>query len=156
MPDPTTQDLYRVSADFLARGSEDRLLILRRLGLARYPFLTRMCLSEPNIACVARFFEHPDRVKFPDLRGADLAGLGLDGVNFIRANLTGADLRGSCLRGADLVFAQLTNADLRGADLREATLSETRWSGARVEGCRLGVGLTATQRADLKARGAVD
>lgn len=159
MPDPTTRDLYRVCADFLARDSADRLLMLRQLGLARYaPILTQMRPGEQNIACVARFFQHPDRVKFPDLRGADLSGLVLDGVNFIRGDLSGANLRGSRLRGADLVFAQLTDADLSGADLSDATLNETRWSGARVEGCRLGagVGLSATQRADLKARGAVD
>jgi len=156
-PSPTT-NLQRTSTHFLEQNPKDRLLVLRSLGLARYAtFLAKMPLTESNIACVMRFFQNPDRVKFPDLRNVELAGLVLDDVNFIRGDLSGADLRGCRLLKADLVFARLVRTDLRDADLRGATLNETLWSGTRVEGCQLGrgIGLTESQRRELSADGAL-
>lgn len=152
-----TQSLYRTSAQFLEQNSEQRLLTLKNLGLARYDFLTQLPLTEANIACMMRFFKDPSRAKFPNLRGAELSGLVLNGVNFIRGDLTGANLKGSRLLAADLIFANFTGADLRNADLRGATLNETLWLAALVEGCNFGtgIGLTSEQRNDLKACGAV-
>lgn len=152
-----TQNLYDTCVEFLKQTPQARLLTLRNFGLARYDFLTQISLTEANIVCVMRFFREPSRVKFPNLRGADLSGLVLDGVNFIRGDLTGATLKESRLLEADLIFANLTQADLRDADLRGATLNETVWLGALVEGCRLGtgIGLTNQQRTMLKASGAV-
>jgi uncharacterized protein YjbI with pentapeptide repeats len=152
-----TTNLQRTSTHFLEQNPRERLALLKRLGLARYAtFLTQMPLTESNIACVMRFFQNPDRVKFPDLRAVELAGLVLDGVNFIRGDLSGANLRGCRLQKADLVFARLVHTDLRDADLRGATLNKTLWSGALVEGCQLGrgIGLTQQQRRELSADGA--
>jgi uncharacterized protein YjbI with pentapeptide repeats len=152
-----SQPLLVTCTQFLEQNAQQRLLILKKLGLARYDFLTQIPLNEANVACVMRFFENPNRVKFPNLRGADLSGLDLDGVNFIRGDLTGANLRGSRLLEADLIFANCTGANLREADLRGATLNETVWSAALVKGCNLGIGigLTQQQRTDLKIRGAI-
>ncbi len=150
-------NLQQTSTYFLEQNPKDRLLVLKRLGLARYETIfTYMPLTEANLACVMRFFQHPDRVKFPDLRAVELAGLVLDGVNFIRGDLSGANLRGCRLHKADLVFARLVQTDLRDADLRGATLNETLWSGALVKGCQLGlgIGLTELQRRELSAGGA--
>lgn len=152
-----TQDLYRTCIQFLEKDPQQRLLVLKQLGLARYAdFLTQMPLTQANVACVMHFFSHPSRVKFPNLKGADLSGLVLDGVNLIRGDLTGAKLRGSSLINADLLFANFTGADLRAADLRGATLNETIWSGTLVDKCHLGtgIGLTHEQHTDLKIRGA--
>jgi uncharacterized protein YjbI with pentapeptide repeats len=139
-----SQPLLVTCTQFLEQNAQQRLLILKKLGLARYDFLTQIPLNEANVACVMRLFE-------------DLSGLDLDGVNFIRGDLTGANLRGSRLLEADLIFANFTGADLREADLRGATLNETIWSVALVEGCNLGtgIGLTKQQRTDLKIRGAI-
>ena len=152
-----TQDIRYTSTQFLEQDAQQRLLILKSLGLARYNFLTQIPLNEANIICVMHFFQAQNRVKFPNLRGADLSGLVLDGVNFIRADLTGANLRGSRLLEADLIFGNFTRANLREADLRGATLNETIWSEALVEGCNLGsgIGLTNQQRTELKVRGAI-
>ena len=152
-----TQDLYLTCTQFLEQNPQQRLLRLKQLGLARYDFLTKMSLTEVNIACVMRFFQAPSRAKFPNLRGAELSGLVLDGVNFIRGDLTGANLKKSRLLEADLIFANFTAADLRDADLRGATLNETVWSTALVEGGKFGagIGLTDKQRKDLKVRGAI-
>jgi uncharacterized protein YjbI with pentapeptide repeats len=154
---PATQDLYRTCIQFLEKDSQQRLLVLKQLGLARYAdFLTQMPLNQANVACVMRFFSAPSQVKFPNLKGADLSDLVLDGVNFIRGDLSGASLRGSSLVDADLIFANFTGADLRAADLRGATLNETIWSGTLVDKCHLGtgIGLTHEQHTDLKIRGA--
>jgi uncharacterized protein YjbI with pentapeptide repeats len=151
-------NLREASTQFLEQNPKDRLLVLRNLGLVRYgTFLAQMPLTESNIACVMRFLQNPDRVKFPDLRGAELAGLVLDGVNFIRGDLSGANLRGCRLHKADLVFARLVRTDLREADLRGATLNETLWSGTLVKGCQLGrgIGLTEQQRQALSPDGAL-
>lgn len=152
-----TQSLYRTCSKFLEQSSQERLLTLTNLGLARYDFLTQLPLSEANIACVMRFFKEPSQVKFPNLRGAELSGLSLDNVNFIRGDLTGANLKKSCLLEADLIRANFTGADLRNADLRGATLNETIWLAAQVDGCNFGtgIGLTEEQKLDLKACGAI-
>jgi hypothetical protein len=99
-----TQNLYQTCTQFLEQNSQQRLLKLKNLGLARYEFLTQIPITEANIACVMRFFKDPSRAKFPNLRGAELSGLVLDGVNFIRGDLTGANLKGSRLLEADLIF----------------------------------------------------
>jgi hypothetical protein len=152
-----TQNLYQTCTQFLEQNSQQRLLTLKNLGLARYEFLTQIPITEANIACVMRFFKDPSRAKFPNLRGAELSGLVLDGVNFIRGDLTGANLKGSRLLEADLIFANFTGADLRDADLRGATLNETVWTAALVEGCNFGsgIGLTQKQRTALKVGGAI-
>lgn len=152
-----TQDLYCICIEFLKQRPQQRLLVLKQIGLARYAdFLTQMPLTETNVACVMRFFRNPSQVKFPNLKGAELSDLILDGVNFIRGNLSGANLRGSSLVNADLIFADFTEADLRNADLQGATLNETIWLGAMVSQCNFGtgIGLTNEQRSDLKVRGA--
>lgn len=152
-----SQDLYLTCVRFLEQTPEQRLLILKQLGLARYAdFLTQMPLNQANIACVMRFFNHPSQVKFPNLKGADLSGLALNGVNLIRGDLSQTSLQGSSLVDADLIFANFTRADLRSADLSGATLNETIWLGTLVDKCRLGlgIGLTPEQRIDLKRRGA--
>jgi uncharacterized protein YjbI with pentapeptide repeats len=153
-----TQDLYCTCTEFLKQSSQQRLLVLKQIGLARYAdFLTQMPLTETNVACVMRFFTNPSRVKFPNLKGAELSSLILDGVNFIRGNLSGTNLRRSSLVNADLIFADFTGADLRNADLQGATLNETIWSNAMVYQCNFGsgIGLTNEQRRDLKVRGAM-
>ncbi len=157
MLNSSTQNFYHTCTQFLEQNAQQRLLILQQLGLARYEFLTKIPLTEANIACVMRFFKTPSQAKFPNLRGAELSNLILDGVNFIRGDLTGANLKGSRLLEADLIFANFTGADLRDADLRGATLNETVLSGALVEGCNFGtgIGLTDQQRRDLKVRGAL-
>jgi hypothetical protein len=151
-------DFNRTGEEFLAQTPEYRLQILKSLGLARFaPFLTKLIPSKANLECVLTFLKMPDRVKFPPLRGADLAGLHLEGVNFIRADLTGANLQNCHLENADMLFARLMDADLRGANLLNATLNETIWTGARVEQCIFGKGkgLTTNQRHELAARGAI-
>lgn len=150
-------DLQQICTDFLKFDEQQRVSLLKQIGLARYDFLVPMPLSEANIACVMRLFSAPSQAKFPDLRNADLSGLNLAGVNFIRGNLTGINLQNSCLSNADLLFANLTDGDLRGADLRGATLNETVWLGTRVEGCRFGegIGLTKRDRTDLTLNGGI-
>lgn len=158
MQNSSTQNLYCTCTEFLKQSPQQRLLLLKQLGIARYAdFLTQMSLTEVNVACIVRFFRNPSRAKFPKLERAELSGLILDGVNFIRGNLTGANLRGSSLVNADLIFADFTAADLRNADLQGATLNETIWSDTLVDQCNFGtgIGLTHKQRRDLKVRGAV-
>ena len=152
-----TQDLRYNSIQFLEQSPQQRLLILKQLGIARYAdFLTQMPLNEANVICVMGFLENPKRLKFPNLMGADLSSLILDGVNFIRGNLSEAKLRESSLVNADLLFANFTAADLRNADLSGATLNETIWLDALVEWCNFGtgIGLTNEQRKYLRLRGA--
>ena len=152
-----TQNLYCTCTEFLEQENEQRLLTLKQLGLARYAdFLTQMPLTQANVACLMRFIKNSSRVKFPDLRKAELSGLILDGVNFIRGDLSGANLSGSRLVNADLIFADFTGADLRGADLRGATLNETIWLDTLVDQCHFGtgIGLTHQQRRELQVRGA--
>ena len=155
MLNTSTQD-FRISAiQFLEQSPQQRLETLRQLGIARYDFLTKMCLNEANIVCIMRFLQNPSQLKFPNLMGADLSGLILDEVNFIRGNLLGANLRGSSLVNADVIFANFTNADLRNANLNGATLNQTIWLNALVKECEFGegIGLTNSQRQDLRIRG---
>ena len=59
----STQDHYITCTEFLEQSPQQRLLILKQLGLARYAdFLIQMPLNQANIACVMRFFSHPSRV----------------------------------------------------------------------------------------------
>jgi hypothetical protein len=149
--------LSEAAIQFLEQSPENRQIILKQLGIARYgDFLTQMRLNEANIICVMRFLQSPTQLKFPYLLGADLSNLNLNEVNLIRGNLTGANLRGSRLVDADLIFANFTDADLRNADLSGATLNETIWVGTQVENCELGltIGLTKAQLQDLLKRGA--
>ncbi len=155
MLNTSTQD-FRISAiQFLEQSPQQRLETLRQLGIARYDFLTKMCLNEANIVCIMRFIQNPSQLKFPNLMGADLSGLILDEVNFIRGNLLAANLQGSSLVNADLIFANFSNADLRNANLTGATLNETMWLNTLVEECEFGegIGLTKSQRQDLRLRG---
>ncbi|MFB2771505.1 pentapeptide repeat-containing protein [Pelatocladus sp. BLCC-F211] len=142
---------------FLDKNHDQRLQILKQLGIARYDFLAKMRLNETNIVCVSRFFAHPTQLKFPNLIGADLSDLELEGVNLIRGNLSGANLKGSSLVDADLIFANFTGADVTDANLRGSTLNETIWLKALVKKCNFGegVGLSNQQRQDLLMRGAV-
>jgi uncharacterized protein YjbI with pentapeptide repeats len=151
-----TQNFRDTAIEFLSQTPQQRLEILKQMGIARYDFLTKMRLNEANIIIVMRFFRNPSQLKFPNLTGADLSGLVLDKVNFIRGNLSGANVRGSSLVDAELIFANFTNADLRDANLSGATLNETIWLNALVEECEMGrgIGLTETQRQELRIRGA--
>ncbi|HEY9809054.1 MAG TPA: pentapeptide repeat-containing protein [Halomicronema sp.] len=153
----TTQQAQLISIEFLEKSPEERLKILKKLGLSRYEFLTKLPVSPVNITCVMRFLGNPTRVKFPNLQGAELAGLNLQGVNFIRGNLTDSNLQNTCLINADLLFVNFTNANLTNADLTGATLNETIWLKALVEGCKLKntIGLTLQQQQDLSQRGAI-
>ena len=153
-----TQNLYRISADFLEQPPQTRLLMLKEIGLARYAdFLTIMPFTEANIACIMRFFSNPSRAKFPNLQGADLSGLVLDGVNFIRGNLFGANLSNSSLVNADLIFANFTQANLSNANLQGSTLNETIWRDAILKNCNfgLGIGISNKQRQELLSFGAI-
>ncbi len=153
-----SEELYYNCIHFLEQTPEQRLFLLKQIGLARYAdFLTQMPLNEANINCVMRFFREPNRVKFPNLRGADLSGLVLDEVNFIRGDLSEANLKGSSLVNADLIFANFTKADLTDANFKGATLNETIWCGALVKQCQFGagIGLTDKQRQYLQVNGAV-
>ena len=143
---------------FLSADRDRRSHILDHLGLSRFgDILLPMRASDSNIACVERFLSAPDRVKFPQLQGANLSGLRLDGVNLIRADLTGTNLRESSLQAADLLLAKAIAADFRGANLRGATLSRTVWSNALVDDCQFGAGngLTELQMEELRGRGAL-
>lgn len=151
-----TQNLRDTASQFLEKNPQNRLKVLQELGIARYEFLTKISLNEANIVCVMQFFQYPNRLKFPNLIGADLSGLTLDGVNFIRGNLSGANLQGSSLVNADLLFVNFTKSNLRNANLSGATLNQTIWLDALVDECQLGtgIGLTQLQRKDLQLRGA--
>ena len=151
------QELYFTCTEFLKQNPQQRLVLLKQLGIARYAdFLTQIPLNEANINCVMRFFSNPSRVKFPNLKGADLSGLNLNGVNLIRGDLSNANLSGSSLINADLIFVNFTKANLSNADLQGATLNETIWLGALVDQCNFGagIGLNHEQRRDLEVRGA--
>lgn len=151
------KDLYYTCTEFLKQHPQQRLVLLKQLGIARYAdFLTQMPLTEANINCVMRFLSNPSQVKFPNLQGADLSSLNLNGVNLIRGDLSNANLSGSSLVNADLIFANFTKADLRNANLQGATLNETIWLDTLVDQCNFGrgIGLTHEQCKDLKVRGA--
>jgi len=146
-----------IAIAFLQKNTTDRRATLQQLGLSRYDFLVRLPADPINLPCLDRFLHHPQQVKFPDLRGANLADLDLTNVNWIRAQLQGANLRGANLAHADLLFANLTAADLTGANLTGATLAETVWTRAIVTNCQFcqTSGLTLAQSRILKAHGAI-
>jgi uncharacterized protein YjbI with pentapeptide repeats len=152
-----SQDLQQTTRTFLEQDEAGRLQILREYGIARYTFLAKMQLNHANIVCVMRYLENPNKLKFPNLMGADLSGLILDGVTLIRGNLSHANFSNSSLVNADLLFANLTGTDLRSCNLQGATLNETIWQDALVTGCLLdgSIGLTSMQCHDLQMRGAV-
>ncbi|MBW4686562.1 MAG: pentapeptide repeat-containing protein [Komarekiella atlantica HA4396-MV6] len=156
MLNSSTQDLRYTAIEFLKQSPFQRLQMLKQLGIARYDFLTKIRLNEANIICTIRFLQYPNKLKFPNLIGADLSGLILDGVNFIKGNLSEVNLQGSSLVNADLLFVNFTRANLRNADLRCATLNETIWLDTLVDECEFGagIGLTKMQRQDLQRRGA--
>lgn len=154
----SSKDLYYTCTHFLKQSPEQRLQMLKQIGIARYAdFLTQMPLTEANVACVMRFLKSPSSAKFPNLKGAELSGLNLDGVNFIRGDLSRANLSSSSFVNADLIFANFTKADLRNADLQGATLNETIWLDTLVDKCNfgIGIGLTNEQRRNLKLCGAI-
>jgi uncharacterized protein YjbI with pentapeptide repeats len=157
MPNSLIKDAYQAAFSFLQQDQSQRLEILKKYGIARYTFLTKISCNQVNIICVMRYLQNPQSVKFPNLVEADLSGLVLDEANFIRANLTRANLENTSLVNADLIFANLTNANLKNANLSGATLNETIWQGALVEGCNLTktVGLSYAQRKDLQNSGAI-
>ncbi len=151
-------DFEREAEKFLKSSIEQRLAVLKECGLLRYgKLLTQMQLSEINISCVAQFLQYPNRIKFPQLMGADLRGLNLDGVNFIRANLTGANLTECYFQDADLIFGNFTRSNLSAANLSGATLNETIWTGAIVRNCdfRGSIGLTFPQVQYLRSHGGI-
>lgn len=152
----TTQNLRFQAIHFLEQSPEQRLQLLRELGIARYEFLTKIRLNEANISCLMRFLQNPSQLKFPNLIEADLSNLVLDEVNFIRGNLSKANLQNTSLINADLLFANFTNANLINANLRGATLNETIWLNALVDECQFGngIGLKEAQRKYLQLRGA--
>ena len=92
----------------------------------------------------------------------------LCGANFRGANLRGADLHGADLREANLARTDLTEANLNGANLSEADLTKANLRGTDLSGTNLEEakflidtdlrevkGLTDTQKAACKARGAI-
>ena len=121
----------------LQQNPEERLSILQQLGIARYEFVTKIVLNDANITCVNRFLQSPQKLKFPNLTGADLSHLILDKINFIRGNLSQANLSHTSLITPDLIFADFTNANLKNANLQGATLNETIWLFTSVENCQL-------------------
>jgi uncharacterized protein YjbI with pentapeptide repeats len=72
-------------------------------------------------------------------------------------DLSGAELRDAELRGANLRFADLSYANLTGADLESADFTGAILTGAKLAGANLtgASGLSATQMADFKRRGAI-
>lgn len=142
LTDPTEVGPHHLASEFLRQGPARRLQLLQQMGLGRFaPILTQLIPTEANQRCLLSFLSAPNRVKFPNLSGADLQGLDLAGVNLIRAKLTQARLQGCNLQDADLIFADLRGADLSQADLRGATLNQTQWHSAQVQGCQFGIGL---------------
>jgi uncharacterized protein YjbI with pentapeptide repeats len=152
-----TSDTYQTAINFLQQEASQRLEILKKYGIARYTFLTKISNNEANIICVMRYFQNSQSLKFPNLVEADLSSLVLDEANFIRGNLTRANLENTSLVNADLIFANFTDANLKNANLTGATLNQTTWQGTIVEGCKFlkTIGLTIIQRKDLQNRGAI-
>jgi uncharacterized protein YjbI with pentapeptide repeats len=152
-----TSDPYQTAINFLQQEPSQRLEILKKHGIARYTFLTKISATPENIICVMRYFQNLQSLKFPNLVEADLSGLILDEANFIRGNLMKANLENTSLINADLIFANFTNANLKNANLSGATLNQTIWQGTIVEDCKFlkTTGLTISQRKDLQNSGAI-
>jgi len=86
------------------------------------------------------------------------AMLGLDP----KRDFAGADLSGTDIAEGDLAGADLTGTDLRGANLSSTNLQKAKLSGALLDNARVHqavmtncVGLSKTQKDDLKKRGAI-
>jgi len=83
-----------------------------------------------------------DRLRQPDLSGADLRHASLSRAGLSRADLSKADLvyanlSGANLSGAGLITADLYGANLSGADLSEADLSFANFGGANLSEANL-------------------
>jgi Pentapeptide repeats (8 copies) len=129
-------ELQDFCQDFCDRSPSQKILILRQYGLERYAQLLSQLSPVPeNLRCLGRFFTQPDRLKFPQLQGADLSGLNLSNTNMIRANFTAANLQNCNLQGADIIFGNFTRANLNRASLQDCTLNETCWQAAIITGC---------------------
>jgi uncharacterized protein YjbI with pentapeptide repeats len=155
-PPSSTTDLPAFCQDFFEQSTSSKIVILRQYGLERYSqLLVQMVASSGNLRCLVNFFGQPDRLKFPQLQGTELAGLDLQGTNLIRANFTDANLQGCCLRSADLMFGNFTRANLTHADLSSCTLYETCWQDSIVINCIFfdTKGITPSQQQSLLARG---
>jgi uncharacterized protein YjbI with pentapeptide repeats len=109
-----------------------------------YSKLNEVNLSEANLSGAV-------------LREAKLNGAKLNGANLSGANLRKAELISADLRNANLRKAIFSSADLRDADLRNANLSGTNLNRANLSGARfsINVGLTDSDKADMKKRGAI-
>ncbi|MCG9890743.1 MAG: pentapeptide repeat-containing protein [Thermosynechococcaceae cyanobacterium MS004] len=97
-----------------------------------------------------------------DLRDANLNGADFSDASLIRASLIGARLIGADLIRVRLIGADLSNAILVGADLRDstligATLIGAKFTDADLRSAKFGnnPGLSDTDKADMKARGAI-
>jgi uncharacterized protein YjbI with pentapeptide repeats len=155
-PPSSITDLPTFCQDFLEQSTSSKIVILRQCGLERYSqLLVQMTASSGNLRCLVKFFGQPDRLKFPQLQGTELAGLDLQGTNLIRANFTDANLEGCCLRSADLMFGNFTRANLTNADLSSCTLYETCWQDSIVIDSNFfdTKGITPSQQQSLLARG---
>jgi hypothetical protein len=144
--------------DFCDRSPPQKVLILRQYGLERYSqLLCQLRPSPGNLRCLGKFFTQPERMKFPQLQGTDLAGLDLSNTNMIRANFTEANLQNCNLQGADIIFGNFTRANLTQADLQNCTLNETCWQESIVTDCVLSgsKGIPPGQQQMLVAKGAI-
>ena len=131
-------DMQAFCQDFCDRSYPQKVVVLRQYGLERYSQL--LCQLQPspgNLRCLEKFFTQPDRMKFPQLQGTDLAGLDLSNTNMIRANFTEANLQNCNLQGADIIFGNFTRANLTNANLQDCTLNETCWQESIVSDCLL-------------------
>jgi uncharacterized protein YjbI with pentapeptide repeats len=92
-----------------------------------------------------------------NLEGANLEGSSLIGCYLTSTNLSGANLSGANLGGAHLFDTDLSSANLSGANLGGAHLFDIDLSGADVKNARFGFGegLSDSDKADLKNRGAI-
>jgi uncharacterized protein YjbI with pentapeptide repeats len=82
-----------------------------------------------------------------NLSGVDLSNSYLAMTNLRSANLNGANLSGTILNGANLDNADLRNTNLTHAELFYASVANTQFGS--------GVGLSESQKLDLRQRGAI-
>jgi Pentapeptide repeats (8 copies) len=153
-----TTDQQAFCQDFCDRSHSQKVLILRQYGLERYgKLLCQLPPSLGNLRCLGKFFAQPDRMKFPQLQGTDLAGLDLSNTNMIRANFTDANLQNCNLQGADIIFGNFTRANLTQANLQRCTLNEACWQDSIVLDCILSgsKGIPLWQQQVLLTKGAI-
>jgi hypothetical protein len=151
-------DLQAFCQDFCDRSASQKVVTLRQYGLERYSqLLCQLPATPQNLRCLGKFFTQPDRMKFPQLQGTDLAGLDLRNTNMIRANFTEANLQNCDLQGADIIFGNFTRANLIRANLQGCTVNETCWTESIVTDCILSYnkGLLLSQQRLLLTRGAI-